>query len=217
MHKFSNHAENGYPKVDTTYVKKCGRKEKKMSREQAKQNLIGLGIAEPTEENITDYLNQVNGESKKEKDRAEKLKGEAEKVAELQKQLDDLTNANLSEIELAKKETEKANGQVLELTKQLAQIQTAQKLAEIGIIGEDAKKLFSEDGSLDISALGEIIKARETASATAKEQEIANGSTNPNGGKGGADDSTKSEAEKFASKLVGNKDNNNSDIIKNYL
>lgn len=153
-----------------------------MNRTQAKENLINLGVAEPTDENITAYLNQVHGESQKEKDRADRLKGEVEKVAELQAKLDELNNANLSEIEKANKATEQANSQVALLTKQIAQMEQKQKLAEIGITGEDAAKLFGEDGSLDISALGNIIKTREEASATAKEREIANGSTNPNGG-----------------------------------
>lgn len=44
-----------------------------MSREQAKKNLISFGIEEPSEEQITNYLNQVNGETQKEKEKAEKL------------------------------------------------------------------------------------------------------------------------------------------------
>lgn len=33
-----------------------------MTREQAKKNLIALGVAEPTDEQVTNYLNQHNGE-----------------------------------------------------------------------------------------------------------------------------------------------------------
>ena len=36
-----------------------------MTREQAKQNLISIGVAEPTDEQISSYLNQVNGETQK--------------------------------------------------------------------------------------------------------------------------------------------------------
>ena len=42
-----------------------------MTREQAKQNLIAIGVAEPTDEQVSNYLNQVNGETKKEKDKAD--------------------------------------------------------------------------------------------------------------------------------------------------
>ena len=41
-----------------------------MTREQAKQNLIAIEVSEPTDEQISNYLNQVNGETKKEKDKA---------------------------------------------------------------------------------------------------------------------------------------------------
>ena len=40
-----------------------------MTREQAKQNLIGIGIAEPTDEQITNYLNQIGAETKSYKDK----------------------------------------------------------------------------------------------------------------------------------------------------
>ena len=80
-----------------------------MTRNQASENLKSFGIEEPTDEQITAYLNQVNGESKKEKDRAERFKAEADKVADLQNQLDSLNNANLSEVEKANKEAENAN------------------------------------------------------------------------------------------------------------
>ena len=36
-----------------------------MTREQAKQNLISIGISEPTDEQVSNYLNQLNGETKK--------------------------------------------------------------------------------------------------------------------------------------------------------
>ena len=40
-----------------------------MTREQAKQKLISFGVAEPTDEQISDLLNSINAETKKEKDR----------------------------------------------------------------------------------------------------------------------------------------------------
>lgn len=45
-----------------------------MTREQAKQNLISIGISEPTDEQVSNYLNQLNGETKKEKDKAAEYK-----------------------------------------------------------------------------------------------------------------------------------------------
>lgn len=157
-----------------------------MNRQQAIENLKSLGIEEPTDDQVTAYLNTVHGESKKEKDRAEQYKAQADKATELmkqqQKQLDDVTNANLSDIEKANKDTQDALNKVAELEKKLLRTEQLGKLAEKGIIGETAEKLLSEDGVLDFEVLGQIISEREKAAATAKEQEIANKQTNPGGG-----------------------------------
>jgi hypothetical protein len=153
-----------------------------MTRQQAKENLIAIGIAEPTEEQVTNYLNQMGAETKREKDRADKYKADADLKAELQKQLDDLNNQNLSDIEKANKDTQDALNKVAELEKKLLRTEQLGKLAEKGIIGETAEKLLSEDGVLDFEVLGQIISEREKAAATAKEQEIANKQTNPGGG-----------------------------------
>jgi len=174
-----------------------------MTREDAKKNLEGFGIENPTEEQITNYLNQVNGESKKEKDRADRYKADAQKVTELQKQLDELQNSNLSDIEKANKATEEANAKIAELEKQMARANTLKSLADKGITGEDAENLIHEDGSIDFDTLGKILSDRETAAATKKEQEIANNSTNPNGGSGSSKnpDDGKTEDVKIAESI----------------
>lgn len=153
-----------------------------MTREQAKKNMIAFGIEEPSEEQISNYLNQIGAETKKEKDRADGYKANADKAAELQAELDRINEQNLSDIEKANKATETANNRVAELEKQVKFMQTRAKLAEKGIVGEQADKLFLEDGSIDFDTLGQIISDREAAAATAKEKEIANNSTNPGGG-----------------------------------
>ena len=160
-----------------------------MNREQAKSNLISFGIAEPTEEQITNYLNSVNGEVKKEKDRADKYKLDADKATELQKKLDEIANQNLSELEKANKAADEAFAQVAALQKRIDRAEQLKALAEKGITGEQAEKLISEDGKLDYDILGQIISDRETAAKAAKEQEIANNQGNPGGGSAsGADD-----------------------------
>ena len=90
-----------------------------MTREQAKDFLSKLGIEEPTDEQVTSYLNSVNSEAKKEKDRADKYKLDADKAAELKKQLDEISNQNLSDIEKANKATEDALSQVAALQKRI--------------------------------------------------------------------------------------------------
>lgn len=156
-----------------------------MTREQAKANLISYGVAEPTDEQVTNYLNTVNGEIKKEKDRADRYKLDADKASELQKQLDEIANNNLSEVEKANKATEDAMAQVAALQKRIDRAEQLKALAEKGIAGEQAEKLISEDGKLDFEVLGQIISERESAAMVAKEKEIANNQGNPNGGSNG--------------------------------
>lgn len=166
-----------------------------MTREQAKANLISYGVAEPTEEQITAYLNGVNSEVKREKDRADKYKLDADKASQLQKQLDDISNQNLSEVEKANKATEDALAQVAALQKRIDRAEQLKSLAEKGITGEQAEKLISEDGKLDYEILGQIISDRENAAKQAKEQEIANNQGNPGGGQAGGQDDPNAKPE----------------------
>ena len=153
-----------------------------MTRAQAKSNLESLGFTEVSEEMITNYLNQVNGDILKEKEKAEQYKKDADKVKELTAQLEQMQNANLSDIEKANKATQDAQNQLAELQGKMKRIETLKSLADKGITGEDAENLIHEDGSIDFETLGKIISDREAKAATLKEQEIAKNATNPNGG-----------------------------------
>lgn len=156
-----------------------------MTRNQAKANLESLGFGDNiTDEMITNYLNQVNGETQKEKDKAEQFKKDADKVKELTAQLEEIQNANLSDIDKANKANEEAKNEIATLKAEIAHMQTLKALADQGITGDDAENLINADGSLNLDTLGKIISDREAKAAVLKEQEIANGSTNPNGGSG---------------------------------
>lgn len=171
-----------------------------MTREQAKQNLVTIGISEPTEEQVTNYLNQVNGESQKEKRRADDYKEKADKASELQQKLDEIEAGNLSEVEKANKLLEDANKQIAKLQKENAlRDQRESAMSNFKITAEQAKTIVKDDGSFDYDALGKIISEKEAAAAQAKEAEIAAGSTNPGGGSAGDNkDKEKSDAEKMA-------------------
>lgn len=172
-----------------------------MTREQAKQNLIAIGVAEPTDEQVSNYLNQVNGETKKEKDKADQYKAKADNADELQKKLDELEAGNLSEVEQANKNLEKANARIAELEKaQAIANQRASAASKFNVTAEQAAQIVKDDGSFDYDVLGKIISEKETAAAQAKEQEIAKGSTNPGGGTAGGDKG-KTEAEKTAESI----------------
>ena len=157
-----------------------------MTREQAKQKLISFGVAEPTEEQISDLLNSISAETKKEKDRADSYKAKADKADELQTQLDDLNSQNMSDIEKANKALETANERIAELEKTQAIATQRNSVAEkFKVTSEQAKQIIKEDGSFDYEVLGQIISDKENAAATAKEQELANNATNPGGGSAG--------------------------------
>ena len=172
-----------------------------MTREQAKQNLIAIGVADPTDEQVSNYLNQVNGETKKEKDRADGYKAKADTADGLQKQLDKLQAGNLTELEKANKALDTANQQIAELQKNNAIRDLREKaMTDFKVTAEQAKAIVKEDGSFDTAELGKIMSEKETAAAQAKEQEIAKGSTNPGGGTAGGDKG-KTEAEKTAESI----------------
>ena len=191
-----------------------------MTREQAKQNLIAIGVAEPTDEQVSNYLNQVNGETRKEKDRADGYKAKADTADDLQKQLDELQAGNLTELEKANKALDTANKKIAELEKaQAIATQRASAASKFNVTAEQAAQIVKDDGSFDYDVLGKIISEKETTAAQAKEQEIAKGSTNPGGGtaggnKAGADNKT--NAEKIAESLISNAPKNN-DVLSHYI
>lgn len=191
-----------------------------MTREQAKQNLIAIGVAEPTDEQVSNYLNQVNGETKKEKERADGYKAKADTADGLQKQLDELQAGNLTELEKANKALDTANQQIAELQKNNAIRDLREKaMTDFKVTAEQAKTIVKEDGSFDTAELGKIMSEKETAAAQAKEQEIAKGSTNPGGGTAGgnkAGTDNKTNAEKIAESLISNAPKNN-DVLSHYI
>lgn len=167
-----------------------------MTREQAKQNLISIGVAEPTDEQISSYLNQVNGETQKEKDKANQYKAKAEKADELQTQLDEIEAGNLTEVEKVNKDLEAANNLIAKLQKDNAvRDQREAAMTNFKITAEQAKAVVKDDGSLDYTELGKIMSEKETAAAQAKEQEIANNTTNPGGSSTGSSEENKKTAD----------------------
>lgn len=188
-----------------------------MTRQDVKDLLISAGVAEPTEDAISAFLNKHNTEIQKEKALVEKYKESATKVSDLEAQLEALNNQNLSEIDLAKKETEKSNSKVAELEKKLRDMEMKNNLAGIGIVGEYADKLFSADGSLDTSVLGAIISARETSAKSQMEKELLDRTPSPTGGNNNGNQMT--DIEKMAQTVGKSLANNGADsqsILSNY-
>ena len=171
-----------------------------MTREQAKQNLIGFGIAEPTDEQITNYLNQIGAETKGYKDKLASAGDKDNRIAELEKELEKINKQNMSDIELANAERDKALSSVANLEKQIEQMITKAELAKLGITGEVADTLVSGSGKLDFATLGQIISDREKNAVSEYEKKTLESTPNPNGNKG-KDEPQKTEAEQIAENL----------------
>lgn len=173
-----------------------------MTRAEAKTKLVALGIAEPTEEQVTNYLDSISDATKAEKARADRYKEKADKADELQTKVDELESGNLSEIEKANKALETANAEIAKL-KQEQELANSRKNAmeQFKITSEQANKVVKDDGTFDYAELGKIISEKETAAANAKEQEIARNANNPGGGSAGSGDDKKTNAEKIAESI----------------
>lgn len=175
-----------------------------------------------TDEQITNLLNQNNSEVAKEKNKVNQYKDKANSADELQKRLDELEAGQLTELEKANKALEAANEQIAKLQKDNAiRDQREAAMTNFKITADQAKSVVKDDGSLDYESLGKIISEKETASAKAKEEEIANNSTNPGGGSatgGNGDDKTEAEkvAENIGKSLAGVNESAKS-IVESYM
>lgn len=168
-----------------------------------------------TEEQITGLLNQYNADLKQKTSNA---KEDSEKVKELQNQLDLLNQQNMTDIEKANSERDKALNSVADLQKTIKAMQTKTSLAELGIVGEQADKFISADGIIDFTTLGQIIADREKAAISNFEKQALKDTPNPDGVV--TDSDTKTSAEQIAEnigKSLGGVNKTSNDIISAYL
>ncbi len=171
-----------------------------MKREEARQKLIDLGIAEPTEEQISSLLNSVTAEIKSEKAKADRYKEDADKAKDLQKQLDDLQSQNLTDVEKAQQENEKLQQQIEELRSNGFKAEAKAILKGSGLEDTDIEALLP--GMIAGLDKVEDVQARANAYVSAMnkvrdnaikkhDEEILNGTGTPGGdGKPGEDDKT---------------------------
>lgn len=186
-----------------------------IKRDEVKQKLINMGVAEPTEEMVNDYISVISNELKASEDRAAHFRGEAERVKELEKELKALNESNLSDVEKANKATEEALEEVAKLRQTVKQMELTKSLAEIGIIGEDAEGLFT-DGELNTAKLGEILSSREKSAVAAYQKETLNATPSPQGG--GKDEPDVSPDVAYAKEYVAkSKGTDSKSIIDSYM
>lgn len=159
-----------------------------MTREDVKKL-----FPDATEEQITGLLNQNNTEVATEKGKAEKFRSELESLKEsagnaeeLQKKIEEIQQSKMTDAEKFEDALKKANQKIADLEKAAAIRDSRATVAEkFKVTAEQAKQIVKDDGNIDYDILGTIISEKETAAANAKEQEIANKSTNPGGSSAG--------------------------------
>lgn len=196
-----------------------------MTREQAKQVLIGMGIEEPSDEQVTKYLDSVTGEVKKEKDKNTSLKEKADKADALEKELEELKQQNMTDAEKAELERQKekaanekrisdleaalANSQKEALTGKITSIFASAGMKGDAYVG--AIKAFSvlpaEDALKEAQSFVDGISTEnKTALETAKaawEKEALEKTPNPGGSASSGNKEEKSAAAEFAKNYSG--------------
>lgn len=197
-----------------------------VTREQATEQLKAVGVENPTDEQITTYLNNVNAEAIKEKSKADSYKAKADKADELEQQLSDLQNQNLTDAEKQQKENEKLQQQIAELTANNFKSEAKAILKGAGMDDESIEALLP--GMIADTLENTQVRANAYVSAMNKsienaiknrEKDDLDGTGTP-GGDNGGDGKEKTEAEKFAEsfgKEAGEAVKASSDIISSYL
>jgi hypothetical protein len=165
-----------------------------------REDLAAMGL---TDEQIEKVIAENGKDVQTANAKATKNNAELERLQGIEKEFNAMKDQNLSEQEKAAKQLDEANKRIAELEKaHTLATQRTSAAEKFKITSEQAAQVVKDDGSFDLDVLGKIISDKETAAAQAKEQEIANGTTNPGGGSaGGGKDDTKTEAEKAAEKI----------------
>lgn len=198
-----------------------------MTKEQAKKNLISFGIEEPNEEQITNYLNQVNGETQKEKDKAEKLKEKADQYDEAQRLLEEEKQKNMTAEEKLVEAERLANEKASEFAKKANRLDAEKILLEAGLTSEDYESfidgIVSENNeqtkTLATSLAGTFKAKNEAALQKAKQELLDTGGAGDDGGTGGAGGDDKTEDVKFAEDIAKSFSSNNEtskSVFENY-
>lgn len=179
-----------------------------MTREEAKQNLIEIGIAEPTDEQVTSYLNQFHNQPKPNPTPAPAPTPTPTPTPQ------PTPNPEPTPTPGSGEDIEALRNQIAELQRENVQKDIRAYAAEKGLTGEQADKVLAgfkdnlESAKAAIDSMSEIISARETSAAQKKEKEILDGSTNPgvgSGGPGGGKDDKPEDVKNAEQITFGNK------------
>lgn len=190
-----------------------------MTREDVKKI-----FPDATDEQITSFLNQSNSDVAKEKAKSQKLKEQADKADQYEKELEELKQQNMTDAEKLeaerKKEKDEAEKRFSEMEKSLTEAnkkllfsEISTKFANAGLSTETysgAIKAFSAMSTEEAMKEAEtfvkgVSEANKAALDTAKanwEKEVLEGTPNPGGGKENKKIETKSKAEEYFSRYL---------------
>ena len=155
-----------------------------MTREEARQNLVALGIEEPSDAQVTNYLNQFHSNRPNPQPQPS-----PQPTPTPQPQPTPTPETTPSHDDGGELET--LRNQIAQLQKENVQKDIRAYAAEKGLTGEQAESVLAgfqtdlEAAKKAIDSIAQIISDKETAAATAKEQELLKGTPNPGGGTGG--------------------------------
>ena len=209
-----------------------------MTREQAKQVLIGMGIEEQSDEQVSKYLDSVTGEVKKEKDKNASLQEKANKAADLEKELEELKQQNMTDAEKAELERQKEKAAN---EKRISDLENALTTSQKRALASEITSIFAKAGLSEttyasaIEAFSlmpieskpeEIAKSfvngisteNKTALDTAKaawEREVLEKTPNPGGEAGVGKKEEKSKAEEYFEKYLPSKETESKTIGTN--
>ncbi len=178
-----------------------------MSRDQAKQMLITFGIENPTDEQITNYLNSVNGEVQKEKSKTDANKAELERLKKIEQEFEENKNASLTAEQKLQAALEAAEATKKEFSKRTNKLEVEKLLIGAGLTSEDYADyidlLISEDSETSTklaNGLVATLKKQKEATEKAVKADLLKNTPTPDGGSEGGE--TKTEDIKLAETLV---------------
>lgn len=169
-----------------------------------REELIAMGLSEEQADKvIAEHAKGIQAANAK----ADKYKTDAQKAADLQKQLDEIEQKNLSDLEKEKKARETAEMQAANLQKQLTQVAVEGIFAKANLTGEEFAGIIGALSGLDLEtaktnaeSFVSGISKRDEANKTQWRKETFEETPNPGAGdpnKGG-DSGEKSAAAEYA-------------------
>lgn len=152
-----------------------------MTREEAKQNLVALGIEEPTDAQVTNYLNQFHNN---------RPQTEPTPVPQPQPQLTPEPKPEPKSTGCNEDDLESLRNQIAQLQRENVQKDIRAYAAEKGLKGEQADKILASfQDNLDaakvaIDSMTEIISESNKTAIADYEKKNLHDTPNPGGGKG---------------------------------